>query len=333
MHMADALLSPAVSGIFYAASAAALAVAVRNVKNGDLAGTRLPLMAVSGAFVFAAQMINFAIPGTGSSGHLGGGILLAALLGGNAALLALAAVLVVQCLLFADGGLLALGANIFNMGVIPCLIVWPLVFRPLLRRGLSRKRVTLAAVLAAVISLQLGAFCVVLETLASGVAELPFKTFVCLMQPVHLAIGLVEGAATAAVLNFVQKARPELLASAIGADSTGKNFKLGKVVLALAMLAVAISGGLSLFASSKPDGLEWSIERAAGAAELERSGEIYEAAQALQAATSLLPDYEFRTGGGTGVSGVAGAAFTCALAFGAGLAVTALKRRKKAATH
>ena len=123
MHMADALLSPAVGGLMYAASAVSVAYAARAVKKSELEGQKLPLMAVAGAFVFAAQMINFTIPGTGSSGHIGGGILLAGMLGGYPALLALAAVLVIQCLFFADGGLLALGANIFNMGVIPCLVV------------------------------------------------------------------------------------------------------------------------------------------------------------------------------------------------------------------
>lgn len=330
MHMADALLSPAVGGTLYAVSAAALAFAVRKVKNSDLEGSKLPLMAVSGAFIFAAQMVNFAIPGTGSSGHLGGGVLLAGLLGGHAALLALAAVLVVQSLFFADGGLLALGANIFNMGVLPCLFVWPLVFKPLLKRGLSRKRVTLAAVVSAVVSLQLGAFAVVLETLASGVAELPFGAFAALMQPVHLAIGLVEGIATAAVLTFVLKARPELLAEALEGNASKGNSSRVKVALAFALLAVMFGGGLSLFASSDPDCLEWSIERTAGTAEFERSGDLHEAARSVQEKTALLPDYEFSTGGGTGAAGLAGAVLTCALAFGAGLVIAAAKRRQKA---
>ena len=120
MHMADALLSPAVGGVMIAASACAIGYSVKKIESTDLGEKKLPLMAVSGAFVFAAQMINFTIPGTGSSGHIGGGMLLAGMLGGFPALSTIAAVLVIQCLFFADGGLLALGANIFNMGVIPC---------------------------------------------------------------------------------------------------------------------------------------------------------------------------------------------------------------------
>ena len=211
MHMSDALLSPAVGGAMYAVSAVSIAYAVQKVKKDDLGEKNLPMMAVAGAFTFAAQMINFTIPGTGSSGHIGGGILLAGLLGGTPAVVTLTAVLLIQCLFFADGGLLALGANIFNMGVIPCLFVCPLIFRPILRKGVTHKRIMIASVVSCVVGLQLGAFCVVLQTLTSGVTELPFHTFVLLMQPIHLAIGFVEGIITAGILNFVYQMRPEIL--------------------------------------------------------------------------------------------------------------------------
>ena len=117
MHMADALISPAVGGAMWAVSAAAVAWCSKKVKE-DLDERKVPLMGVLGAFVFAAMMINFTIPGTGSSGHLGGGLLLAVLLGPHAAFLVIASILVVQALFFADGGLLALGCNIFNLGFI-----------------------------------------------------------------------------------------------------------------------------------------------------------------------------------------------------------------------
>ena len=160
MHMSDALLSPAVGGAMYAVSAVSIAYAVQKVKKDDLGEKNLPMMAVAGAFTFAAQMINFTIPGMGSSGHIGGGILLAGLLGGTPAVVTLTAVLLIQCLFFADGGLLALGANIFNMGVIPCLFVCPLIFRPILRKGVTHKRIMIASVVSCVVGLQLGAFCV-----------------------------------------------------------------------------------------------------------------------------------------------------------------------------
>ena len=219
MHMADALLSPAVGGGMYAASAAAIAYAATKFKKDDPGESKIPLMAVSGAMVFAAQMINFTIPGTGSSGHIGGGILLAALLGPFAGLLALSAVLVIQCLFFADGGLLALGCNIFNIAVIPCLFIYPLLFRPILSPSPTAKRIWIASVVSVVVALQLGAFCVVLQTTASGVALLPFTAFALLMQPIHLAIGIVEGLVTAAILSFVFAARPQILTSAAGGDN------------------------------------------------------------------------------------------------------------------
>lgn len=330
MHMADALLSPAVGGVMYAASAGALACSIKNITADELGEKKLPLMAVSGAFVFAAQMINFTIPGTGASGHIGGGILLAGILGGYPALLTLTAVLTIQCLFFADGGLLALGANIFNMGVIPCLLVYPLLFRPLLRKRMSGGRIALAAVLSTVVSLQMGAFGVVLETLASGVTELPFGTFVVLMQPIHLAIGLAEGIVSAGVFTYVYRVRPELMASTISRRPLEAGVPVKKTVAVLAVLAVLLGGGLSLFASTYPDGLEWSIEQTTGTAELERDGDIHRAAAALQEHTALLPDYDFGTdeGIGTGVSGLTGALLTCVLAGAAGGIINLCKRRK-----
>ena len=114
MHMADALVSTAVAGTMYACSAVAAGYSLKKVRAADL-NHKVPLMGVMGAFVFAAQMINFSIPGTGSSGHLTGGMMLSALLGPEAGFLTMTAVLVIQCLLFADGGLMALGCNMWNI--------------------------------------------------------------------------------------------------------------------------------------------------------------------------------------------------------------------------
>jgi len=128
MHMADALISPAVGGTMWAAPAGLIGYCSKKVKD-DLDDARIPLMGVVGAFIFAARMINFTIPGTGCSGHLGGGMILAILLGPYAGFLTMASVLVVQALFFADGGLMALGCNIFNLGFLPCFIAYPLIFK------------------------------------------------------------------------------------------------------------------------------------------------------------------------------------------------------------
>ena len=184
------------------------------------AGKKLPTMAVMSALVFAGQMINYTIPGTGSSGHLCGGLLLTSVLGPWAGFLSMIVILTIQSLFFADGGLMALGANVWNMAFYGCFVGYFLIYRPLMRsrcfarrgeRAANRLKITLASVLGCVLTLQLGAFSVVLETTLSGITDLPFGAFCAIMQPIHLAIGLIEGLITAAVLLFLYEARPELL--------------------------------------------------------------------------------------------------------------------------
>jgi cobalt/nickel transport system permease protein len=329
MHMADALLSPAVGGAMYAVSAVAVGLSVKKTAGdgGTLDDKRAPLMGVLGAFIFAGQMINFTIPATGSSGHIGGGILLAAILGPFPALLTLASVLIIQCLFFADGGLLAYGCNVFNMGVTACLIAYPLVFRPIASKKPCKAGITAASIAAVVAGLQIGAFCVVLETLLSGVSELPFGTFVALMQPVHLAIGLVEGLVTAAVLCYVHSARPELLD---GAEKPVRASQppLGKILVTFAVLTLVVAGGLSIFASQYPDGLEWAMEKTAGTTELEREGGVYTAAADAVEKTAFMPDYNFKAGDegdggalGTSAAGIAGSLVTVLLAAGIGFVI------------
>lgn len=334
MHMADALLSPAVGVAMCAVSAGAMAYSSVKIKKDELSERKLPVMAVAGAFVFAAQMINFTIPGTGSSGHIGGGILLAALLGGFPAFLTVAAVLAIQALFFADGGLLALGCNIFNLGVLPCLIVYPLIFKPLTKKGITVKNLSLASIASVIVGLQLGAFSVVLETLLSGITELPFSAFLVMMQPIHLAIGIAEGIITAAVLAFVYKLRPEILESTSERREMGKTVSVKKAVIALAVVTLVVGGGLSLFASTYPDGLEWSMEKVAGTAELEAAGGIYDGAAAAQDAAAFMPDYAFKSdaenAAGTSVAGIIGSIVTFAIAGAIGIIIAWVKKKRKA---
>jgi cobalt/nickel transport system permease protein len=334
MHMADALLSPQVGGAMWLASGAALAFAARRVRaSGD--DRLVPLMGVLGAFVFAAQMVNFAIPGTGSSGHLGGGLLLAILLGPHAALVVVASVLTVQALFFADGGLLALGCNLFNMGVLPCLVAYPLLYRPLAGRHPDSRRLALAAMVAAILGLQLGALAVVLETSMSGIASLPAATFMLLMQPIHLAIGVVEGLATTAIVLFAWRARPDLLV-AQGVPSAGSTRALRPVLVAIAATAVVTAGVISTYASSRPDGLEWSIAKVTGRGELAAPTEaVHRSLGRLQAATAVLPDYQLPAAAtaqpsgpaGSSAAGLLGGALTLAIVLGAG---AWLRRRRTA---
>jgi cobalt/nickel transport system permease protein len=306
MHMSDALLSPAVGGVMTAVSAGAIGFAVKKIAGANFDEKKIPMMGVMGAFVFAGQMINFTIPLTGSSGHIGGGILLAALLGPFPALLTLAAVLLIQCLFFADGGLLAYGCNVFNMGVCSCFFAYTLIFKPLVKSGLSAAKITLASVLAVVAGLQAGAFAVVLETLLSGVTELPFGAFVLLMQPIHLAIGVVEGLVTAAVLTYVYRARPEVLESSLRGEKIAKSVSVRKILLTFGILAVIVSFVLSRFASEYPDGLEWSLINIVGNAETETAADAY-----------------------SPTSGLVGSLITVILAGGIGLLIHATRTRKR----
>jgi len=265
MHMSDALVSPAVAGSLWAVTAGVAAMSARALQR-DPDDRRVPLMGVLGAFVFAAQMVNFSIPATGSSGHLGGGLLLSALLGPPAAFLVMASVLTVQALFFADGGLLALGCNIFNLGFLTCFVAYPLIFVPLSGRAPSRMRLAGATVAGAVVGLQLGSLGVVLETVLSGRTDLSFSSFLLLMQPIHLVIGVVEGSVTAALVLFMRESRPDLVS--IGATPSPKPGPPVRRVAAAVLLAAAVAGGaLSRIASAKPDGLEWSLAHARASAQ------------------------------------------------------------------
>jgi len=312
MHMADALVIPAVAGTMYVCSTIAMGYSVKKVRLED-EPKKIPVMGVMGAFVFATQMINFTIPGTGSSGHLCGGMLLSAILGPYAGFLTMIGILLIQCLLFADGGILALGCNVWNMAFYGCFIGGIVIWRLIMRNGISKRKITIASILGSIVTLQLGAFSVTLETLASGITELPFQVFVATMQPIHLAIGLVEGLITAAVLCFVYEARPELLWNNTGIEGTitEKQGKLSykNTIAVLAVATVIIAGLLSLTASANPDGLEWSIERITGSSSVEVSGVVYELAEKTQSITAILPDYAFKGSdsiAGTSFSGIIG---------------------------
>jgi len=329
MHMADALLSPAVGGAMWAATGATVAYSARKVRE-DLDESKIPLMGVAGAFVFAAQMVNFTIPGTGSSGHLGGALLLAILLGPEAAFLVMASILAVQALFFADGGLLALGANVFNLGFFPAFVAYPLVYRRIVGDGaaLDRRRVIVGSLLAGIVGLQLGALGVVLETTASGVTELSFSSFLLVMLPIHLVIGVVEGLVTAAVVLFVHGAEPELLTRS-AAHKPLCGLRLGPVLVGLAVAALVAGGALSWLSSTNPDGLEWSIAKVTGAEQSQPDSAARDAAAKARERTARQPDDSAGAGeeGAETEAGVVGALIVLA---GAGALGFALRRHSTA---
>lgn len=327
MHMADALVVPAVAATMYVASSVAAGYSVKQVRL-EADAKKIPMMGVMGAFVFAAQMINFTIPGTGSSGHLCGGILLSAILGPFAGFLTMIACLLIQCLMFADGGLMALGCNIWNMAFYACFFGYFCIYKPIMKNGYSKKKIIAASLIGSILSLQLGAFSVTLETLVSGRTELPFTAFVAAMQPIHLLIGTVEGLITAAVLLFVYESRPELLDSSV----TTNKMSFRQVIVILGIVTVLIGGGLSLVASSNPDGLEWSIGKVTGANEIQSDGVVYNTAETIQNTTALLPDYSFESGSesllGTSLSGVLGTGIVAVVCIGGCYFFKAVRKRK-----
>jgi cobalt/nickel transport system permease protein len=335
MHMADALLSPVAGSVMWTATAVTTIYCSSKVRQ-SLDDRKIPLMGVLGAFVFAVQMINFTIPGTGSSGHLGGGLLLAILLGSQAAFLVIASVLTVQALFFADGGLLALGCNIFNLGVFPCFFAYPLVYRKIVGTTPSAGRLLGGTLLAGIIGLQLGSLGVVLQTTSSGIAELPFSSFVILMQPIHLAIGIVEGLVTAGVISFIWKARPEILDLAATDQPLG-NLPI-KEVLASLIVATVLTGGLiSWYASEHPDALEWSTLKVSGHQELETPANgTHRSLEGIQEKTALMPDYTFREAAegdsgrqGTSIAGLLGSLLVMLLGMVIGLLLKNRGRREK----
>ena len=290
MHMADALVSPQVAGITGLISAGVIFIATRKVRNSDTDNI-IPLMGVMGAFIFVSQMINFSVPGTGSSGHIIGGILLSSILGPWAAFITLSSVLIIQCLLFADGGLMAIGCNILNMAVCSCLIAYPFIYKPLMSYPASFTRIMFVSILSCLIGLELGAIFVTIQTELSGITALPFNKFLILMVSIHFLIGISEGIATGFILFFIQKFRPDLFFSS-KKETTQSLSRFGKPALFFALLSL-IGGLFTWISSSKPDGLEWSILELTGSTEIQThpSNHVLKFFSEMQKSTALIPDY------------------------------------------
>lgn len=300
MHMSDTLVSPAVAVATSIVAAALVVVATRKIgRENSRATTRLiPLMGVMGALIFAAQMLNFAIPATGSSGHIVGGVLLAAVLGEWAGFLTLTSVIIVQCLLFADGGLMTLGCNVLNMAALSCLVAYPLIFKPLIHNHNSPSRWAAASIATSITALAMGALAVTIETELSGITALPYGRFLSFMLPIHLLIGVGEGLATAAVIASLRRYRPDLLFDSTEPTARPRTQFIAITVVA-ALLVASVAGTV---ASSRPDGLEWSIERTTAGVEIaESQSPLHHRAARIQCTTALLPDYEASMAGLVGV--------------------------------
>ena len=317
MHMSDALLSPSVAITSAAITVGFLSVAIVKLKKEN----NIAMMGAMGALIFAIQMINFTIPGTGSSGHIVGGILLAAILGPWAGFLTLSSVLVIQSLLFADGGLLALGCNILNLAVVSCLLVYPFIFKPLINNRYTSGRIMWVSLLSCFLSLDLGASLVTLYAVISGVTLLPFNYFLLGMVSIHLLISIGEGLATGAVLMLVYKTRPDLFYERRDVNvNRRRGYK--QVLVFIFLLSLILGGAFNWIASDKPDGLEWSLERvsAAESSALAQS-DIYGMAGLMQEKVSIMPDYN------SSLSGIVGCIIIVLLALILGFIIKSRKQR------
>jgi cobalt/nickel transport system permease protein len=243
LHIPDGFLTLIVSLICWAITAIILSQAISRT-NRSLGERQVPLMGIMAAFIFAAQMINFPVAG-GTSGHLLGGALAAIMLGPWAAMLVMTAVIAVQGLLFQDGGLLVMGANILNMGLLTAAIGYGL-YRATF--GGSRSVKIAVAGVAAWLSVMAGALATALQLWLSGTSNL--QTVVIAMLGVHAVIGFGEALITVAALTFIFQTRPDLLDEQSVAAQSGR----GWIVIGLVISLVVVL--LSPFASTNPDGLE-----------------------------------------------------------------------------
>ncbi len=249
MHIPDGFLDAKTAVTMGVLSAGGLVVALRQTRL-HLPPRRVPLLGLSAAFVFAAQMLNFPVAG-GTSGHLIGGVLTAALLGPSAAVIVISSVLIVQCFLFADGGVTALGANIFNMALISGVFGWAIYYAiSRIVKGLFGRIV--AATFAAWVSTALAAIVCAGELAASGIV--PWKIAFPAMAGVHALIGIGEAIITALVLSTVWTNRPDLVALPGEISRTARSYR--PLIAYGGLIALGLALFISPFASHAPDGLD-----------------------------------------------------------------------------
>lgn len=297
MHIPDGFISPVVAAVTSVASAGFLAICLSRTRE-NMGLRYAPIMGLTTAFIFAAQMINFPVAG-GTSGHLLGGTLAAVILGNPwSASVSIATVLLIQAFLFADGGITAIGANIFNMAILGVWVGWILtqILQQLL--GGSRFRLPLAAGIAGGISVIAAAIGCSLNLIFSGTATA--TVILPAMVGVHSLIGIGEGLITASILTYLIRVRPDLLPG----DEPPLNKWLIPVISTL-----LVAGVLSLFASAWPDGLE-------------KVAEIQGFSQLAENVRFSIPtpfaDYSIEGLGkiGTSITGIMGTVLCFGIAFG-----------------
>ena len=286
LHIPDGFLTLIVSLIFWIATIIMVGLAISKT-NQSLGEKQIPLMGVMAAFIFAAQMLNFPVAG-GTSGHFLGGALAAIVLGPWAGILVMTAVIGLQGLLFQDGGLLVMGANIFNMGILTAVIGFGL-YRMVIHRNRGT-RLAMAGI-GAWLATMAAALLASLQLWLSGTTRL--EIVIPAMLGVHALIGIGEAFITVAALAFIEQTRPDILTTEKTAASGGRAWILAGIIVTTLLLL------LSPFASGDPDGLE-RIADDLGFLETGQSAPF-----------EILPDYTIpflgETGMSTIIAGIVGA--------------------------
>jgi cobalt/nickel transport system permease protein len=269
-HIPDGFISPLIAGLGWLLAVVVISMALRQTRK-QLGERQVPLMGILAAFIFAAQAINFPIAG-GTSGHLLGGALAAIVMGPWAAALIMTAVVSVQALIFQDGGLLALGWNIVNMGVLSAFTGYLSYYWLRKKIGPSTSARVAASFAAAWLSMEVGAIATAIELALSNTS--PLSVTLPTMVAVHAVIGLGEGLITSGAVRLLQVARPELFET--GERTPGA---LPAAFIVSGLLLAILVAGFSPLASTAPDGLEYVAEQ---------SGFLHRAKTPL---FNLLPDY------------------------------------------
>ncbi|MGN9793511.1 energy-coupling factor ABC transporter permease [Streptomyces sp. OZ13] len=349
MHVPDGFINAPVSVAAGVAAAGAVAVSLRGARR-ELGGSptelpgadrTAPLAGLVAAFVFAVQMLNFPVA-AGTSGHLLGGALAAILVGPFTGVLCIAVVLLMQGILFADGGLTALGVNITVMGVVTVLVAYGL-FRGLVRiLPRARRSVTAASFVAALVSVPAAAAAFTLLYAVGGLTEVPIGSVLTAMVGVHVLIGIGEAVITMLTVGAVIAVRPDLVYGARGLSAPLKLRVGGELVDAPAaarpapaaarsprrlwlgglVTSLVLAGFVSFYASADPDGLE----KVAADKGIDRTVEEHAAADSPLADYGVKDVSDARLSGG--LAGVIGVGATAAL--GSGVFYVVRRRRSEA---
>ena len=306
MHIPDGFLSIQVSIFLWLITILVVGYALKRV-SADLGERQVPVMGVLAAAIFAGEMLNFAVAG-GTSGHLIGAALATILLGPWAATLVLTCVITIQALIFQDGGLLVLGANIFNMAIVGVTVAY-MVFHTINRlAGGHSWSIFVGGFLAAWVSVEVAALGTALELALSGTS--PANIAIPAMGGIHALIGIGEGLITVGALAFLRASRGDLLKSSEATPIRGRLVWVVGLILVL-LLTVA-----SPLASRHPDGLMWVASR---------YGFLYNEQNPL---FKLIPHYLFPGVQNKTLATILAAILGAVIVFGVALGVAYLRRNK-----